>query len=138
MFKVNKKDSKATHSCVFIVKFEHIYFINLWFLLLTLNMYIPASERRLELITSAKDIKLTETVLVFSLYLYLLQASNFKLLRDIMGKTTVFSNIIQNIIQKQLFTDNLRNRYSQKFRNIHRKTPVLESVFSKVAITVNC
>ena len=134
MFKVNKKDSKATHSCVFIVKFEHIYFINLSFLLLTLNMYIPASERRLELITSAKDIKLTETVLVFSLYLYLLQASNFKLLRDIMGKTTVFSNIIQ----KQLFTDNLRNRYSQKFRNIHRKTPVLESVFSKVAITVNC
>ena len=133
MFKVNKKDSKATHSCVFIVKFEHIYFISLWFLLLTLNMYIPASERRLELITSAKDIKLTETVLVFSLYLYLLQASNFKLLRDIMGKTTVFSNI-----QKQLFTDNLRNRYSQKFCNIHRKTPVLESVFSKVAITVNC
>ena len=133
MFKVNKKDSKTTYSCVFIVKFEHIYFINLWFLLLTLNMYIPASERRLELITSAKDIKLTETVLVFSLYLYLLQASNFKLLRDIMGKTTVFSNI-----QKQLFTDNLRNRYSQKFRNIHRKTPVLESVFSKVAITVNC
>ena len=134
MFKVNKKDSKATHSCVFIVKFEHIYFINLWLLLLTLNMYIPASERRLELITSAKDIKLTETVLVFSLYLYLLQASNFKLLRDIMGKTTVFSNIIQ----KQLFTDNLRNRYSQEFRNIHRKTPVLESVFSKVPITVNC
>ena len=35
--------------------------------------------------------------------------------------------------QKQSFADIVPNRYSQKFRNIHRKTPVLESLFSKVA-----
>ena len=35
--------------------------------------------------------------------------------------------------KKQPFADVLQNRYSQKFRNIHRKTPVLESLFNKVA-----
>ena len=38
-----------------------------------------------------------------------------------------------HFVQKQLFTDVLQNRCSQKFRNIHRKTPVLESLFDKVA-----
>ena len=35
--------------------------------------------------------------------------------------------------QKHLFADVLYNRCSYKFRNIHRKTPVLESHFNKVA-----
>ena len=34
--------------------------------------------------------------------------------------------------QKQPFADVLQNRYSQKFRHIHRKTPVLESFLNKV------
>ena len=36
-------------------------------------------------------------------------------------------------IQKQPFADVLQNRCSCKFRIIHRKTPVLESLFDKVA-----
>ena len=31
--------------------------------------------------------------------------------------------------QKQLFADALQNSFSKEFRNIHRKTPVLESLF---------
>ena len=34
--------------------------------------------------------------------------------------------------QKQPFIDVLQNRCSEKFRNILRKTPVLESLFNKV------
>ena len=34
--------------------------------------------------------------------------------------------------QKQPFAYVLQNRFSKKFRNIHRKTPVLESLFKKV------
>ena len=37
------------------------------------------------------------------------------------------------IEQKQLVTDMLQNMCSKKIRNIHRKTPVLESRFSKDA-----
>ena len=36
-------------------------------------------------------------------------------------------------VQKQPFANFLQNWCSQKFRNIHRKTPVLESLFNKVA-----
>ena len=36
-------------------------------------------------------------------------------------------------IQKQSFADILQNRCSLKFLNIYRKTPVLESIFNKVA-----
>ena len=35
-------------------------------------------------------------------------------------------------MQKQSFTNVLKNRCSLKFRKIHRKTPVLESLFNKV------
>ena len=35
--------------------------------------------------------------------------------------------------QKQLLADVLQNRCSEKFHNIQRKTPVLESLFNKVA-----
>ena len=35
------------------------------------------------------------------------------------------------IEQKQLFIDMLQNMCSKIFRNIHRKTPVLESLFNK-------
>ena len=37
------------------------------------------------------------------------------------------------VIQKQPFTDTLQNKLFKKFRNIHRKTPALESLFKKVA-----
>ena len=36
------------------------------------------------------------------------------------------------LIQKQPFADVLQNRSYQKFRNIQRKAPVLESLFNKV------
>ena len=36
------------------------------------------------------------------------------------------------VSEKLLFTDVLQNRCSKKFCNIHRKTPVLESLFNKV------
>ena len=36
-------------------------------------------------------------------------------------------------MHKQSFTDVLKNRCSLKFRKIHRKTPVLESLFNEVA-----
>ena len=35
-------------------------------------------------------------------------------------------------VKKQSFADSLQNRCSEKFRNIHRKTPVLESLFNKI------
>ena len=36
-------------------------------------------------------------------------------------------------LQKQSFADILQNRRSSKFRKLNEKTPVLESVFHKVA-----
>ena len=38
-----------------------------------------------------------------------------------------------NVLQKQSFTDVLENRCSQKFCKFHKKAPVLESLFNKVA-----
>ena len=35
-------------------------------------------------------------------------------------------------VQKPPFTDVLENSYFQKFSNIYKKTPVLESLFSKI------
>ena len=35
-------------------------------------------------------------------------------------------------VKKQSFADSLQIRCSEKFRNIHRKTPVLESLFNKI------
>ena len=46
--------------------------------------------------------------------------------------TLPLRGIYSSIIEKQSFADVLQNRYSQKFRKFHRKTPVLESLFSKV------
>ena len=43
MFKVNNKDAKC-RSGVFIVNFEHISHLVLVFLLLTLNMQLPAGK----------------------------------------------------------------------------------------------
>ena len=40
---------------------------------------------------------------------------------------------LANAYQKQSFADVLQIRCSSKFRHIHRKTPVLESLFNKVA-----
>ena len=38
---------------------------------------------------------------------------------------------VEDNIQKQLFADVLQNRCSWKYRNIHRKTPVLEQLYEK-------
>ena len=40
--------------------------------------------------------------------------------------------------QKQAFADDLQNRCSQRFSNIHRKTSVLESLFNTVAGLIVC
>ena len=39
-------------------------------------------------------------------------------------------------VQKQLFADVLQNRCSSTFCQIHRKVPILESLFNKVAHVV--
>ena len=41
-------------------------------------------------------------------------------------------------IQKKSFADVLQNRCSWKFRNVHRKAPVLESLFNKHAGLKTC
>ena len=41
-------------------------------------------------------------------------------------------------IQKQPFADVPQNRYSQKFRNVHRKTTLQESLFNKIAVLKAC
>ena len=43
-----------------------------------------------------------------------------------------------NWSQKQLFADVRQNSCSEKFRNIHRKTAVLESLYNKVAGPKTC
>ena len=43
------------------------------------------------------------------------------------------NELIDCSFEKRPFTDVLENKYSQKFRNIHREAPVLESLFNKVA-----
>ena len=49
MFKINNKGTRTTRrSGVFIVKFEHISHLALVFLLLTLNMKLPAGIELLE------------------------------------------------------------------------------------------
>ena len=42
------------------------------------------------------------------------------------------------MVQKQPFPDVLPNSCSSKFRKFHRKTPVLESLFTKVADLKAC
>ena len=46
----------------------------------------------------------------------------------------IFSDISTDLLnkQKEPFADVLQKRYSYKFHNNHRKTPVLESLFNKV------
>ena len=44
------------------------------------------------------------------------------------GEKTV---IPKKALPKQPFPDVIQNRCSEKFRNIHRKTPVLETLFNK-------
>ena len=41
---------------------------------------------------------------------------------------------MKNEKQKQPFANVLKNRYSEKFHNIHKKTPVLDSLFNKAAV----
>ena len=40
---------------------------------------------------------------------------------------------VERLTQKQPFVDVLQSRFFEKFHNIHRKTPLLESLFNKVA-----
>ena len=43
------------------------------------------------------------------------------------------NELIDCSFEKRPFTDVLEIKYSQKFRNIHREAPALESLFNKVA-----
>ena len=56
-----------------------------------------------------------------------------RMLRNIKHLQRNGLKIWHNIIQKQPFTDFLQNTCFLKFLNTHRKTPVLESLFNKVA-----
>ena len=38
-----------------------------------------------------------------------------------------------NLFKRQSFSNVLQNRCSKKFHNFHKKTPVLEFIFNKVA-----
>ena len=53
-----------------------------------------------------------------------------KTIQKLLRNTEVYSNKGE----KQRFADVLQNRCYQKFRNIHRKTPVLESLLTAVFI----
>ena len=44
----------------------------------------------------------------------------------------------ETTLQKQPFADVFQNRCSFEFCNIHKKTPVLESSFNKVADLTDC
>ena len=46
--------------------------------------------------------------------------------------------VVLNKLEKQSFENVQQNRCSLEFCNIHRKTPVLESVFNKVALQHRC
>ena len=48
-------------------------------------------------------------------------------------KSNHYKWTFQNCLQKLMFSDVLQNRSSLKCPNIHRKTPVLDSLFDKVA-----
>ena len=50
-----------------------------------------------------------------------------------LSKKKVLNNHFLKSLQKQLYAVVLQKRCSKKFRNIHRKTSVLESLFNKVA-----
>ena len=46
-------------------------------------------------------------------------------------------NLLTHFVQKQSLADGLQSKCPQKFR-IHRKTPVLESLFNKVPSLKDC
>ena len=48
------------------------------------------------------------------------------------------TRVMRKKLQKQSFADILQERFSYKFRNFHRKIPVLESLFNKVARLKTC
>ena len=49
-----------------------------------------------------------------------------------------FKKYLQVLKQKQPFANVLQNRCSEEFHNIHRKTPMLESLFNNVADLKAC
>ena len=51
-----------------------------------------------------------------------------------LSKKKVLNNYFLKSLQNQLYAVVLQKRCSKKFRNIHRKTSVLESLFNKVAV----
>ena len=56
---------------------------------------------------------------------------------DVAYKSVAYKKVwisINQIVQKQPFEDIFKSRCSEKFRNIHEKTPVLESLFSKIGV----
>ena len=48
-------------------------------------------------------------------------------------KSLYLYSVVNHYFQIQSFADVLQNRCSSEFCNIHRKTPMLESLFNKVA-----
>ena len=57
---------------------------------------------------------------------------------NIYDNTSIKLLIFNVFRQKQSFADVFENRRSLKFHNIHRKTPVLESLFNKVSCLQAC
>ena len=69
--------------------------------------------------------------MITSLFLLKLFLVNF-LIKELKAPAhLVFFRIY--LLKKQSFTNVLQNMRSKKFRNLHRKTPMLESLFNKVA-----
>ena len=62
---------------------------------------------------------------------FLEDKGHFTMVVKVMIVEMMIKNYIENI--EESFADVLQNKYSQKFRKFHRKTPVLEFLFNKVA-----
>ena len=54
------------------------------------------------------------------------------------GKAYIMQFEYETTLQKQPFADVFQNRCSYEFRNIHRKTTVLESLLNKVVDLTDC
>ena len=77
----------------------------------------------------------TEGILCLKLWfesdLYLCNITRSGWFSKRLSRNKVLNNHFLKSVPKQLYADVLQNRCSQKFRNIHRKTSVLESFFNK-------
>ena len=72
------------------------------------------------------------------LYYYKYRYYCLPLLQALAKKLFSYYEIMKPWIQKQPFADIFQNRCPWKFANIHRKEPVLESLFNKAAVLKTC